>query len=238
MSNKEKEEAEAQKKGGCMGKLFGLLIFSVIVGLGASIYFISLPQDLTDIGGYTAAAEAPASPPRDIEAVLRKSIEGDYSVTLSETELNNWLGRELELKQGGELSKWVTLKRVWVRLRGDVAEIIMERDVAGYPLTTSMFLQVEQTESAKGISTQIHLHGGGFHENVPRPTRGGRFGQLTVPQGFLIMVMPDFEKIAQLFETEIDLGFSQMARIKIEDKRIVLDPKQPTRTETSGDQNF
>ena len=238
MSKKESQEAETQKKGGCLGKLFGLLVFAVLVGLGASLYFISLPQDLSDIGGYTPPKDAPASPPRDIEAVLRKSIEGDYSVTLSETELNNWLARELELKQGGELAKWVSLKRVWVRLREGVAEIIIVRDVAGYPLTTSMFLQVEQEESSKGITTQIHLHGGGFHENVPMPKRGGRFGQLTVPQGFLIMVMPDFEKIAKLFETEIELGFNQMARIKIENKRIVLDPKQPTRTEGPGEQNF
>jgi hypothetical protein len=97
---------------------------------------------------------------------------------------------------------------------------------------------VEQTESAEGISTQIHLHGGGFHEMVPIPARGGRFGQLTVPQGFLIMVMPDFRKIADLFETELDLGFQRMARIKIEDKRLVLDPKEPTRTDSAGEQVF
>ena len=173
-----------------------------------------------------------------MRAVLTKSIEGDYSVQISETELNQWLARELQLKQGGELAQWVTLKRVCVRLREGVAEVIVERDIAGYPLTTSMFLQVEQLESATGISTQIHLHGGGFHEMVPIPPRGGRFGQLTVPQGFLIMVMPDFQKIAALFETEIDLGFQRMARIKIEDNRLTLDPKQPTSREKAGEQSF
>jgi len=173
-----------------------------------------------------------------MKAVLTKAIEGDYSVQLSETELNHWLARELELKQGGELAEWVTLKRVCVRLREGVAEVIIERDVAGYPLTTSMFLQVEQTETAKGLSTQIHLHGGGFHEIVPVPTRGGRFGQLTVPQGFLIMVMPDFRKIAGLFETEIDLGFQSMSRIRIEDKRLMLDPRKPTRSGDADERTF
>jgi hypothetical protein len=238
MGKKKNRENEGAQKGGCLGRLFGLLVFAVIAGLVAALYFIFLPEDLTDIGGYAPVAEAPASPPRDIEAVLRKSIEGNYSVTLSETELNNWLARELKLKQGGELAEWVSLKRVWVRLRAGVAEIIIERDVAGHPLTTSMFLQVEQSETAKGMITQIHLHGGGFHEDIPQPTRGGRFGRLTVPQGFLILVMQDFEKIAQLFQTEIDLGFKQMARIKIEDKRIMLDPKQPSRQGTAGEQNF
>jgi hypothetical protein len=232
------DDEPKKKKGGCMGKLLGLLVFAVLVGLGAAIYHITLPQDLSDIGGHSPSLTKPASPPRDMKAVLTKAIEGDYSVQLSETELNHWLARELELKQGGELAEWVTLKRVWVRLREDVAEVIIERDVAGYPLTTSMFLQVEQTETAKGISTQIHLHGGGFHEMVPIPSRGGRFGQLTVPQGFLIMVMPDFRRIAGIFETEIDLGFQRMSRIRIEDKRLTLDPKKPTRTDGAGEQTF
>lgn len=232
------DDEPKKKKGGCLGKLAGLLVFGVIVGLGAAIYFITLPQDLSDIGGHSPSPTAPASPPRDMKAVLTKAIEGDYSVQLSETELNHWLARELELKQGGELAEWVTLKRVCVRLREGVAEVIIERDVAGYPLTTSMFLQVEQTETAKGLSTQIHLHGGGFHEIVPVPTRGGRFGQLTVPQGFLIMVMPDFRKIAGLFETEIDLGFQSMSRIRIEDKRLMLDPRKPTRSGDADERTF
>jgi hypothetical protein len=237
MGDKDDNEPK-KKKGGCLGRLLGLFVFAVIVGLGAALYHISLPQDLSDIGGYSPSPATPASPPRDMRAVLSKAIEGDYSVQLSETELNHWLAREVELKQGGELAEWVTLKRIWVRLREDVAEVIIERDVAGYALTTSMFLQVEQTETANGISTRIHLHGGGFHEMVDTPTRGGKFGQLTVPQGFLIMVMPDFRKLAELLETEIDLGFQRMARIRIEDKRLTLDPKKPTRSGDTGEQTF
>lgn len=232
------DEETKNKRGGCLGKLGSLLVLALLVGLSTALYHVYLPQDISDIGGVEPSLTTPASPPRDLRAVLEKSIEGDYSVTLSETELNQWLARELKLKQGGELAEWVSLKRVYVRLRADVAEVIIERDVAGYPLTTSMFLQVEQMESADGISTQIHLHGGGFHELAPIPTRGGRFGQLYVPQGFLIMVMPDYQKIADLFGPEIDLGFQRMARIKIEDKRLVLDPKQPTRSESAGDQSF
>jgi hypothetical protein len=232
------DEETKKKSGGCLGRLVGLLSLAVLGGLGAALYHVYLPQDLSDIGGIEPSLTTPASPPRDLRAVLEKSIEGDYSVQISETELNQWLARELELNQAGELAQWVSLKRVCVRLREGVGEVIIERDVAGYPLTTSMFLQVEQMESAAGISTQIHLHGGAFHEMVPFPARGGRFGRLTVPQGFLIMVMPDFRKIADLFGTEIDLGFQRMARIKIEDKRLVLDPKQPTRTGSAGEQSF
>lgn len=233
-----KDQNKEKRRGGCLGRLVGLFVFLVIIGLGAALYFVSLPQDLSDLAGSKQDASTAVSPPRDMKAVLTKSIEGKYSVTLSEKELNQWLASQLVLKQGGQLAEWVSLKNVYVRLREDVAEVIIEREINGHPFTTSMFLQIEQVETAAGISTQIHLHGGGIHEMIPFPTLGGRFGQLSVPQGFLILVMGDFKKIAALFETEIDLGFQRMARIKIKDKQLELDPKHPTRSGDTDETTF
>ena len=96
-----------------------------------------------------------------------------------------------------------------------------------------MFLQVAQTEDAEGIHTEVKLHGGGFHEYLPFPSRGGRFGKLVVPQGFLILVMPAYKNFAKCCPDEIDLGFEKMARIKIEKGRLTLDPRAPTRTISS-----
>lgn len=225
-----KDEDKKKAKGGCLGKLMGLIVFVTIVGLGVSIYFVTQPQDLSDL------QESPATgSERDLQEVLRQAIEGDYSVRLSEKELNSWLKSQLDLNQGGELGANVTLRRVWVRLTDDVAEVIFERDVAGFPMTTSMFLQVEQLETAKGMRTNVHLHGGGYHDLLPIPTRGGRFGQLSVPQGFLNLVLPDFQKLAEVFETEIELGFEKMASIKIEDGTLVLDPSAPKRKNREND---
>ena len=39
-------------------------------------------------------------------------------------------------------------------------------------------------------------------------------GQLVVPQGFLLLVMPAYQKIPGLFPAEINLAFEEMARIK------------------------
>ena len=115
-----------------------------------------------------------------------------------------------------------------------MAEVVFVRDVAGHALTTSIFLQVEQAETAKGMRTSVHLHGGGYHDLLPVPSRGGRFGQLTVPQGFLNLVMPDFKKLAEVFAREIELGFEQMSRIKIEEGGLLLDPMLPEREVQGG----
>lgn len=81
------------------------------------------------------------------------------------------------------------------------------------------------------------MHGGPFLESVPKPLRGGRFGQLVVPQGFLLLVMPAYQKLAAVFGDEIHLGFEEMCRINIEKNRLVLNPREPSSGAT-GVQTF
>jgi hypothetical protein len=211
---------------GCATLLAMLLLMATVAGLGAAVYFIAQPQDLDDIGGYAAGDRLAA---RNLRTVLENSVERGHAVTLTETEINSWLRTVLEARQGGHLSEQATLDGVRIRLNDGHAEVILERTVFGRPLTTSMFISIEQTESAQGLRTQVHLHGGAYHENLPQPTRGGRFGRLVVPQGFLLLVMPSFRSLAAEFSEEIRLGFEEMSRIRIEQDRLSLDPRPPTR---------
>jgi hypothetical protein len=170
--------------------------------------------------------------------VLRNSIDRGYKVTLTETEINQWLGRTLRTKQGGLLAGQVSLERLWVRLDDGFAEVIMERKFMGKPFTVSMFLKIEQMQGPSEAVTEVHLQGGPYHERLPFPNRGGRFGKLVVPQGFLLLVLPSFKKLPDLFHEEIDLAFKEMARIKIEKNRLVLDPKEPSDVRSGLPQSF
>lgn len=211
--------------GGCFSKLIMLLLLAATGGVVAAVFYASQPQDLTDIGGY--GPNAKALPERDMKVVLRNAIDRGYAVTLSEAEVNQWLSRTLSTKQGGPLASQISLDRVWVRFEESRAEVIMERHFMGKPFTVSMFLQVSRMENLKGITTEIELHGGPYHADFPNPPRGGRFGKLTIPQGFLILVMPAYQKLAEAFPDEIRMAFSEMSRIKIEKGSIVLDPREP-----------
>jgi hypothetical protein len=146
---------------------------------------------------------------------------------LSEAKINQWLGRTLATKQGGFLGEKITLNRVWVRLEDGRAEVIMDRSFSGHRFTVSMYLQVDRMEGPNGAVTEVKLHGGPYHPDVPNPPRGGRFGKLVVPQGFLLLVMPAYEKLVAAFPDELKLGFSEMARIRIEKGKLILDPREP-----------
>ena len=67
---------------GCLTRFIVLLLLLVAVGLGVSIYFMSQPQDLSDIQGHSPANRPPLL--QDINAMLRNSLERSYPVTLTE----------------------------------------------------------------------------------------------------------------------------------------------------------
>ncbi len=216
--------------GGCLSKLLFLILLAAAAGFGVAVFHISQPQDLSDLGGYGPSARK--LPERDMRAVLKSSIERSYRLNLSEAEINQWLQRTLAVKQTGLFAENISLDRVLVRLEKDRAEVIMLRTVFGKPFTVSMYLQVERMESAQGNYTEIRPQGGPFHPDLPNPPRGGRFGQLVVPQGFLLLVMPAYKKLAALFPQEIELAFREMSRIRIEKDQLVLDPREPLGNES------
>lgn len=214
------------RKGGCLPTLGLLFVLLVLGGLGTGVYFITRPQDLSDIAGY---GFSPAAAPtrNDMVATLKYGIDNGKVVTVTENDINHWLKKTLHAKQGGLLAGQVSLERVWVRLEDGHAEIVMERKAFGRPFTVSMYLQVERMQTLGGVETQVRFHGAPFHASLPKPPRGGRFGQLVVPPGFLHLLKPAYQKLAEQYRTELDLALTEMSRIEIKKDELILDPREP-----------
>lgn len=216
------EPTSPKSGGGCFSKLLFLILLVAAGAFATAIYFVSRPQDLSDL----SAAAAKPLPQREMKVVLKNSIDRGFALKLSEAEINQWLARTVSAKQGGLLDEKVSLDRIWVRLEEGTAEVIMARTVMGKPFTISMFLQVERMEDHQGPLTEVRPHGDPYHPDFPKLMKGGRFGQLVVPQGFMILVLPAYKKLAEIFPEEIELAFREMSRIRIEEGHIVLDPRE------------
>jgi hypothetical protein len=218
-------QVKMRHKGSCFGKLVVLIAFGGMALLGTCVFFVAKPQDLSDIKGRGPTLEKA----RDLKVVLKNAIDRSYPLTLTEQEINLYLKQTLAAKQGGLLEKAVEFKSVCVRLGEDRAEIIMERSVMGKPMTLSMFVRVEQTLDVQGrTQTSVQRDGGPYLPEVPRLAqfvKGGRFGSIEVPQGFLLLVLPAYSKLAKLYEDEIHLAFEEMSRITIAEDKLVLDPR-------------
>lgn len=218
------DDVMLEPKGSCLGKLVTLVAMAGVAGLAAALYFVGQPQDLSDL-----KPSVPGKPARNLRTVLQTAVDRSYPVPLTEEEINLYLKQTLKAKQGGLLGEVVRLDGVRVRLEEDRAEIVIERTAMGYPLTLSMYVRVEQTLDMNGKpSTSILRDGGPMLPQAPRLERlvkGGRFGKLVVPQGFLLLVLPSFEKLAALYREELRLGFEEMSRIRITEGKLLLDPR-------------
>lgn len=209
--------ASSKARGGCFFRLLGLV---TVCALGLGIYLISQPQNLTDL-------RAAGTLNRELKTVLKEAIQSNTPVTLSEGDLNRWLAATLVAKQGGLAASQVSLERVCVRLEQQRAEIVMLRRCFGHPFTVSMYLKIERSTDAAGPLTTIRPNGGPFLADYPYPPIGGRFGQLVVPQAFLHLILPAYERLAAQCSEEINLAVVKMWRVRIEPGKLVLDPREP-----------
>ena len=217
-------DTKPPSSGGCLGKIVSLWIFVFCISLLTALWFVTKPQDLTRIGGY-GPAQAGDAGSRDLKAVLQASLQHGHPLTLTEAEINRWLGRTLVARQGGILESHVSLDRVWVKLDNGLAEVVMERHIMGKPFTVSMFVMIEQTVDSSTKRTDIHRHGGPYLAAVPKPLRGGRFGSLVIPQGFLNIVAPSYNQLGELYREELDMAVNKMHSLTIEKNRLVLKPR-------------
>ncbi|MDB6078394.1 MAG: hypothetical protein JWO82_2141 [Akkermansiaceae bacterium] len=219
------DEKPEKKRGGCLRKLVALFTLAGVAGLGWCVWMIFQPQDLSDIKGRGPAAAGKRA--GDLMAVLKKSQEGSYAVNLNEEDINLYLKERLVLKQGGFLSNFVKLESVVVRITKERAEVVMERSIFGHPFTVSMYLHVEAVREVTGrTSREVIMDGGEYFKDFPRLKRGGRFGKLEVPQGFLVLVLPAYRNLAKALDQEISAGVADMPRVNLKNGNVQLDPRE------------
>lgn len=149
-------------------------------------------------------------------------------MTLSEEELNRWISQTLTIRQQGMLAKQVSLIRLAIRLQEDRVELVMERRVLGLKITQSMYVQVVVENDASSSSKEVLLHGGPMLRFVPFLKRGGRFGSLVVPQGYLYLVKPAFFQLGEIYKKELHLIFRKMQDIQLKEGSVVLVPRPST----------
>lgn len=219
---------EPTKKPGFLHYFAIAFVAVTLSWLAISLFLVMQPQPMHDIDGMDPAAGTG----RDVSTVLRESQQRQTTATLTEEEINLWLARTVEANQGGILGMSLKFERVAVRLSEELVEVVMVRELAGRPFTVSMFISVVQNRDGDRLDTEVNLHAGSSRK-LPPVLNGGRFGRLIVPQGFLRMIRPSYITLAEALREELDNGFTDMTVIKIEDKKITLDPRKPRRASTA-----
>ncbi len=142
---------------------------------------------------------------------LQLAIDRNYPLTFREEEINAWLSKRLEVKQGGALAPFAKVRGVWVDFKQDEIEIIIERDIQGRIHTASLFMQFNR--SKQGFSISRH---------------SSHIGQVRAPGGFARLIMPAFSNLAEELADELKPYYDKKIRdVRVEDGKITLDPRKP-----------
>ncbi|MDB4408821.1 hypothetical protein N9165_02000 [Akkermansiaceae bacterium] len=221
------DPAPMENRGSALKRLFLLVAFLLVVGMGFTVYLSFQPQDLDGISGYRS--DDRLENPIDIPARIEAAAKSRQPITLSERQINSWLAANLKVKQEGKLADVVDMKGVWIRfdkVEGGRAEIVIEREVRGIIHTSSLYMRFERKKKENGaFTTTVRKDGGRFLGAV---LIGGRFGQLKVPQGFILFTQDAYKSLGALFEREAGFLEEEIIRkaggeIIFEDKKMRID---------------
>jgi len=185
-----------------MKRFFILFTLAFVGALGFGIYLSFQSQNLDEIDG--RKEDDRQRNPSIVPKLIELAAKNRNGVTITERQINTWLADTLKTRQEGLLADHVEMKGVWVRFdeeEGGRAEIIIEREIKGYPQTVSMFVRIERKKKEDGtFTTYVHKDGGRLWGLL---AVGGRFGQARVPQGFLFFTQDAFAALGELFEQEL-----------------------------------
>lgn len=192
-----------------------LLALALLIFLFTAIALSFLPQDLSDLEGRNEdGTSSPAT--RNLERVLENAASQGIKVTLTEEEINQWLAHKVEGTQEGVLGGSVSYRGTWVRLLDGSAQIVFEREAFNRLHTIAMNVEIEQfVEGNNQMNTQIHR-------------RGGRLGQMPVPQGYLVFVMSSYDSLMKALAPEVNSLKSVLqgkATVEFEEGKVTFNPR-------------
>ncbi len=192
------------------GGISVMSVFMVLVAVGmiALIAMVMLPKkNLETIAGYPNNPIADSSKPRNLlEESQKVMMSREAPVSFTEKEVNQYLNDRLSGEQSGLMATIVQFKGVYVDFTPGLAEIIVEREIFGKPLTTSAKVTAEPFKS------QI----------VYRPA-GWSIGRIELGSRNIKPIIDMFLRLRENMGEEY-ATMKQMVNVKFEQDRITLDP--------------
>lgn len=229
-----KKNIREKKPFSLIGNLIFLITLAILGSIAWMVYLSWTPQDTSRLPGFRMKENAP-----DIPKILKQAINRDASVSFSEDDLNRYLASSSQPQQHGAMAIFATNPAIGIRLHGGkprmdgsmsdgYMEIIIERYTGvDTRQTISLFLTPIQSidpHNYMAVQTRFEFYNddmlpGGIHA-------GGTIGALSVPQGYMIFLLPAFENLLQAYAPLIHLLEESGMGIHIGDGRLDLTPPQ------------
>ena len=187
--------------GGVMTVFMTLIALAL---LGAVVYII-LPKDLSKVQGYPVNPVTSGEPRNLLKEAQAVMIDRKGEIAFSEEEVNRYLNHRLQGQQNGAMASLVKFRGVYVDLTPGIAEIIVERELFGMPITMSSKVRAEK-----------------FRGQVVYRSAGWSLGKFEFASRNIKPVIDMFIRLRNSCLDEFTT-MQNMAEVKFEENQIVLD---------------
>jgi len=187
--------------------IFTIMLLLVALAVGYFMVMVMIPKDLSEIAGY------PADPDNKepVRNVLRDSLDTliarDKPLVLSEEDVNRYLQKRVEGKQGGPMGSFMKYNGAYVEFKKGYVEAYVERSVFGLPFTMSCRIKIER-----------------FKRKVVVIGDGGSIGSVNIPRAQFQPIVKVFQRIAAVCKD--DWAIMKRMDIQFEEDRMIINPSK------------
>lgn len=173
-------------------------VFLLFTGsLMVMVYRMWSPQNLEDVSGYQDHGN-----PRDLMVMLKNANGAE--VSFSEGELNRYLKDTCRMRQMGLFSLLAHVDGVAIRIHDGYMELVIDRVIgANMHQTTAVNLSFRQETDLGRPVLKVDFHGGPpLYGSMPR---GGKIGEVGVPQRHIEMLKPALETLLDCYPEMVQI---------------------------------
>lgn len=185
-----------------------MAVFMTILALGmlGVVVWAMLPTDMSGIKGFPYDPLTKTEPKNLLEEAQKVMLNRNSELALSEEDVNLYLNHRLQGQQGGIIGSIVKFRAVYIDFAPETAEIFIEREIFGQAVTMSSKMAVDHV---RGIVNY-------------RPV-GWSIGRFQFSSRNIKPVVDMFVRLRKTCSEEVTV-LQQMANIRFEENKVVLDP--------------
>lgn len=184
-----------------------MTVFLTLVALGmlAVVTYVVLPRDMTTVAGYPVNPLTSPKPRNLLEEAQQAMITRTTALTFTEEEVNQYLNHRLQAEQTGPMAALVEFRGVYVDFTPGLADVIIERELFGMPLTMGVTISTDR-----------------FRQQTVYRATNWHLGRIDLEKRNIKPVIDLFLRLRMSCLDEFQ-ALQQMADVKFEENQVILD---------------
>ena len=184
-----------------------MTVFLTLVAMGmlAVVVLVVLPRDMSPVAGYPVNPLTSGKPRNLLAEAQKEMVSRTADLSFTEEEVNQYLNHRLQAEQTGPMASLVKFRGVYIDFTPGIADIIIERELFGMPLTMGATISTDK-----------------FRQQTIYRATNWQLGRIDLGKRNIKPVIDLFLRLRMSCLDEFQT-LQQMVDVKFEENKVILD---------------